>query len=411
MTLKIHNDHQSEEELRAFLDSMRRPRKQKSRQQEKLRRPSWFRGASHNDDVEPEGPGNSTAAVPHDVECEGSEIVVPHYAGAHVGFEPDSTPAWARDPQHFDREEQPRRKLVAKESVPSNQEKQRREPLPVACVSNAVQDIKHRAESDTNKRVDIIPSPCSLNTLRIIIHLLLHVRASRDRQFWPLYTSAPELSKRLSLSYRLTKQAVEQVLDEMARTYFLIVADNETAWVPVTAMSKMKSDGTIMLKLNQELQPYLLHLERDYRKLHAKSLKLHTSRAVSLYWFLRGFVWLRNPRHRVAITKLRDVLQADKSMAWKHLRRDVLDPTLADINEKTELRVSCAPERDGRTDLKRGKVEAVMLHVKERGRKHRSMKSQLPDRSKNSKLNNYQSKSQVRRKADLLPSEARHGAE
>jgi hypothetical protein len=60
-------------------------------------------------------------------------------------------------------------------------------------------------------------------------------------------------------------------------------------------------------------------------------------------------------------------------MPWRFFKRDVLDPALDDINgclangeRTTELSTSCAPERQGRTDRRRGKVDAVVFQVTER---------------------------------------------
>jgi hypothetical protein len=225
----------------------------------------------------------------------------------------------------------------------------------IAYISNSVESI--------DKKPTLMVDPCSLNAMRIAISMLFFVHAKTDKHFWTHKTTCYKLSQALGLKYYLTRAQAEQLLKEVAGVVLTINTDNVFSAVPVTAIAKLDKDtGDIKLKLNPELQPYLLNL-RNYRQLHPSILKLRTQRAVLLYQYLRRFVHLENHKKRVPMKDLQRVMQS--TAPWKEFRRFHLDPVLKDINEKTELQASYKVERpDGYRH--RGKVEALVFKVIDR---------------------------------------------
>jgi hypothetical protein len=233
---------------------------------------------------------------------------------------------------------------------------QRRTPQSFAVVSNSVQSIEGAPSVTWNL--------CSVNAMRIVINLLFLVNAKKDKAFWTFRTTCYELSRSLGLHYDLSREQAEKLLKEVAGIVFTIQKTGVFAAMPVTAIAKLeKASGAITLKLNPELQPYLLDLD-DYRKLYPSMLKLRSSRTMLLYLLLRRFVGLRNPHHSVPLKDLQRIMQS--AVPWKELRRSYLDPAIKDINQRTELAVSYKLKRPEGVYRKRGEVEALVFEVRER---------------------------------------------
>lgn len=236
--------------------------------------------------------------------------------------------------------------------------------LPVAVVSNSVESIKLKSKkAQAESTLDL----CSLNAMRTAIGLLFRVKAKTDKRFWTFRTTCYELSRSLGLHYNLGRKQAEDLLHEVASIVFTIRKDKKFAAIPVTAIAELDEDsGLIRLKLNKELQPYLLDLQRDYRKLHRRALQLRSPRTLLLYQLLRRFVGLDHPRHRVSMVDLQRAMQS-KRVPWKEFRRFHLDPAIKDINRRTEVGVSYRVKRRGaQPDRKRGEVEALIFNVRER---------------------------------------------
>jgi len=239
--------------------------------------------------------------------------------------------------------------------------------LSTAVMSNSIQGIVQRQTKTVRRHVEIVVSPCSLNTLRTVMLLLFHVHASKHKTFHVFRTNVADLSRSIELDYRMTKDKAEQLLDEMSVTRFRIHKEGRTFRIPATAISDIDDEtGAIRLELNSKLEPYLLDLKRNYRTINDCAMKLHSPRSVMFYWYFRSFVGLRNPKHRATKEALYRVAQVDPSMPWRYFDRDVLGPVVEDIKRTTELRVTYKPERNGRTDRKRGKVDSVILNIKEK---------------------------------------------
>jgi len=236
---------------------------------------------------------------------------------------------------------------------------------PVAVLSNDVDSISHRQEKRSLIRR---PKPefdltyPGLNATRLLLELLFRVRAKHDNGFKELKFSIPELGRSIGLEYRMSRQQAETLLDNLSSVVFTYRGAEGTAWVPCMAISKLDHGADIArLKLNAELEPYLLDL-RSYRRLHRSVFKLRSPSAVLLYVYLRRFIGLKQRRHRVPFAALTKVMWVDKG--WHVFRRDNLQPAIAEINRETELKVDYSPERGGHR--KRGEVEAVIFELSEK---------------------------------------------
>jgi Initiator Replication protein len=242
------------------------------------------------------------------------------------------------------------------------------QPRAYAVMANSVHSIQHRKTSLIRRpATDVVPAICSLNAMRVLMHMLFHINAVRDIGFAELTSTVPALGRALGLRYPMGRRQAEDLLKEVASAILIVRKESTFAAIPVTALAHLDHEtGITRLKLNTELEPYLLDLKNRFRKLHPAVLDLQSVRAVLLYIFLRRFIGLLKRRHRVPLGDLLGAMQVRVDIPWAEFRKGHLQPSINEINGKTEINVTCAPERGGRTDRKRGEVEAVIFEVAER---------------------------------------------
>jgi hypothetical protein len=247
-----------------------------------------------------------------------------------------------------------------------SQEGRKRAPRDVAVMSNSVHSIGYRRKSLIRPR-ELVPAICSVNAMRVVMHMLFLVNASRDPAFVELTSTVSDLARAIRVRYPLGRQQAEELLTEVASTILIVRDESHFAAIPVTAVAQVDHEtGVVQLKLNRELEPYLLDLRSKYRKLKPSVLGLRSSRVMLLYIFLRRYIGLNQPTHHVSTKDLLVAMQVRNDMPWAEFRKDCLQPAVDDINRKTELHVEYAAERGGRTDRKRGEVAAVVFKVSER---------------------------------------------
>ncbi len=241
-----------------------------------------------------------------------------------------------------------------------------REPLSEAYMSNSIRSIGLDERKLKFRGAEVALSPCHVNAMKVVLHLPFRVLAKWDKSFCPLEKTVAQLSTLIGLKYRMSHEDAKALLAEIGGVRFLVRKGSEFIVIPATAISKLDlASGVVRLKLNPELAPYLLDLERDFRKIHECLFKLPTSRAISLYLHLRTFIGTRRSRS-VPLKDLRRILQVSNKLLWYDLHKGALDPVVQAVNKNTELVVSYDLERQGGRGQDRARITAVKFKVAER---------------------------------------------
>ena len=125
------------------------------------------------------------------------------------------------------------------------------------------------------------------------------------------------------------------------------------------ANAKIVKGKNIVIKLSDALEPFLIKMTRDFTKYELINvLILHGKYAIRLYELLksyrfRGF-W------EVDLGDLRKQINCDSYEKYKEFRRNVLDPSLKEINTYTDLMVTYSTEREGR------KIKRIIFDIDEK---------------------------------------------
>lgn len=107
-------------------------------------------------------------------------------------------------------------------------------------------------------------------------------------------------------------------------------------------------DGSISVKLDDLLRPYLLELRANYVQIPLFDvIRMKSKHGIALYELLRSYAYT-NMRVRFTIDDLKNKLDCSSYDHTGHFRSKVIDPAVADINNYSELAVSYELIKEGR---------------------------------------------------------------
>ena len=143
---------------------------------------------------------------------------------------------------------------------------------------------------------------------------------------------------------------IEKAIDKIGERR-VVLADNERIKQTVafvTEQTYFKKEGRFQIVFHEKLLPYIANIKRDYTKYQLEHIgALKSTNTIRLYELLARF---KDTGWRIiSVDELKDKLQiADKYNLYADLRKWVIEPSIKEINEKSDLLVSFETEKKGR---------------------------------------------------------------
>lgn len=108
-------------------------------------------------------------------------------------------------------------------------------------------------------------------------------------------------------------------------------------------------EGTATVEFSNAVMPYLCQLEKQFTNYQLRNISaFRRTYSIRLYELLTQYRSLRS--RIISVIDLRVTLQLeDKYKDYKELRKQVIDPSINEINAKSDLKVSYKPLRKGRS--------------------------------------------------------------
>jgi hypothetical protein len=251
-------------------------------------------------------------------------------------------------------------------STAAEEKTRQRNAFPVALLSNSIRSIGATDRSKENEArflPEVELASASANAMKVALLAVFWIRAfgKGDKSFRTVVLTVPQLLAGIGLGYRLTSAQVKRLLVKAISTAFIIKSASRFMVLGVLSICELDSaTGLVRLRLNADLEPFLLRLENKFFRISPRIMKLRSARAINLYLLLRRWAWMK--RCRTSLKELRSVLHLPKAMPWWIFQRDILEPSLREINSVTDIRAVHKPEREG----ERGKVQAVHFQIGKR---------------------------------------------
>ena len=196
----------------------------------------------------------------------------------------------------------------------------------------------------------------TLNEMRLLFIMASHIDKNAD-QFIRCKAPAAEIGKAMGLSkdkqYQTIKATASRLLERTLKfEWYSSPKSKHKSWMGATWFSYIAyDDETSMVewKFNELVEPVLLKVKEAYVKLQTKPL-IAFKCVYSNRFMLLFYQWERLSEKIISILELKEHFGiTDKYKTYKDFNRNVIQPSLAEINSITDYRVTAEPLKTGRT--------------------------------------------------------------
>ena len=194
----------------------------------------------------------------------------------------------------------------------------------------------------------------SLMQQKIMLFLISQI-SPLDEDFRDYTFSIPEFCKITGIdisggNYEILKTAI---LDIVRKRLWIEKENGEevtVAWIDKATLKR--GDGTIKIRLDEDMKPYLLQLKGNYTTIELIwTLHFKSKYTIRLYELVKSihFHELEEYQREFSLEELRRLLDAEKYERWVHFRQRVLDPAVQEVNEYSDKNLKWQPIKRGRS--------------------------------------------------------------
>lgn len=106
--------------------------------------------------------------------------------------------------------------------------------------------------------------------------------------------------------------------------------------------------STVSIRLDETLKPYLLHICEHYTSYEVScALVMRSKYSIRMYELLKSYCYAETVT--LSLEELREMLQCYDYADYRNFRRNVLEKSLAEINQLTDIRITYKTYREGRS--------------------------------------------------------------
>lgn len=153
-------------------------------------------------------------------------------------------------------------------------------------------------------------------------------------------------------------KAIQTTLEQLRqKSYIIRLTEHRStsvSWVNKWWLDTSAGVQCVQIWLDPDMKPYLLRLKDNYTKYeYAYTLRMTHKATPRLYELLKSYHYDKTKPYDKAfpVEELRQLLDADGKDTYKqfrYFRHFILDPSIQEINEQTDILVSVKPKKQGR---------------------------------------------------------------
>ena len=162
-------------------------------------------------------------------------------------------------------------------------------------------------------------------------------------------------------------KAIQATLEQLRqKSYIIRLTEHRStsvSWVNKWWLDTSAGVQSVQIWLDPDMKPYLLRLKDNYTRYeYAYTLRMTHKATPRLYELLKSYHYDKTKPYDKAfsVDELRQILDADGKDTYKqfrYFRHFVLDPSIQEINEQTDIVVSVKPKKQGRN------IVEVVFHI------------------------------------------------
>lgn len=157
------------------------------------------------------------------------------------------------------------------------------------------------------------------------------------------------------------EERLQEAIDKLAERWIHIYKDDEKRrirWIQEEA-KYFNGEGKVEIVFSDSIMPYLTQLKGQFTSITLKNISpLKSNYSIRIYELLIQF---KNIGSRIiTVQKLRNMLEVeDKYQTFKSLNQWVIQPSIKELNEKSNLRISIQTIKNGRS------IKSLQFNFKE----------------------------------------------
>lgn len=192
----------------------------------------------------------------------------------------------------------------------------------------------------------------SLNSVeqKIVIYLISKIKPD-DKEFSWYDFEIREFCKVCGIDYNNGKnyKDIKKVIENLhAKSFWVETEDGaETLCSWVNKAKLQKGSGKIRIRLDEDLHQYLLGLSSNFTQYYLLSiLPMKSQYSSRIYELLKSYAWTGG--HTFDIDELKRRLMCENYVRFPDFKRKVLDISVREINDFTDIEISWEPIKNGK---------------------------------------------------------------
>lgn len=190
----------------------------------------------------------------------------------------------------------------------------------------------------------------SLQEQKIILYLISKIKPEdlelKEHTFEIIdFCQVCGLDKSNGANYKYIKQTLKNLRDKSIWIELEDGSETTLAWLDRVTMNK--KSGSIKIKIDDLMKPYLLQLREKFTQYELwYILAMKSQYSIRLYELLKSYEYRHS--HAFDIDELKKKLNAENYTRWADFKRYALDIALREINELSDLSVSIDVKKESR---------------------------------------------------------------
>ena len=194
----------------------------------------------------------------------------------------------------------------------------------------------------------------TLQQQKIVLYLISQITPF-DEEFKLYEFSIPDFCKICGIditsggNYQTLKAAIKEIAD---KSLWITIEDEETLlrWIEKPYINKQS--GTIKIRLDNDMKPFLLQLKENFTSYELIwTLHFKSKYTIRLYELIKSihFHELEEYTREYKLEELKKMLDADRYDRWIHFKQRVLEPSIEEINRYSDKNVIWEPIKKGKS--------------------------------------------------------------
>lgn len=213
--------------------------------------------------------------------------------------------------------------------------------------------VRNRTVVKANELIQKSRFNLSLQQQKIVLYLISQITAF-DEDFKLYEFSINEFCKVCGIddtsgkNYTDLKNAIKEIAD---KSLWITIEDEETLlrWIEKPYINR--NSGTIKIRLDEDMKPYLLQLKQNFTQYELLwTLHFRSKYTIRLYELIKSihFHELESYSREFGLDELRRMLGAEKYTTYQTFKSRVLLPAVNEINAYSDKNVEYEPIKSGK---------------------------------------------------------------